>query len=494
MVVVVVILAVIAIALIVIGVWGRVVATGVFCRRCRFDLAGLDQPDTCPECGRSVVKPRSRIRARRRGVIAAAILVLLVAGAIWSTQAAPVRAWLLPRMSDRALLLALDLGMEGTDTEIENRLMDPTKPREHLVPLVERSLASVLDKRSEAPLDLQRYLVAALAGTQLTPDQLQRYVDATFRIELHMRGTAAFNHREVPVAAYFVQVGGMFDPSAPSLGQPGYTAVVALDRSGSDDPAQQFSSKKWSEHAKMDQQVRLSGGSMGWSAGMNAPIIETADGPVGVAAARVRVFDPMKPGITAERISTIRRPIEFVPPHQLGADVADDPALTSCFAEAISIDSITLSHDPSTDATTDDSVRLWMQFRSLPTCGLSGCFRVRITTGEGEPIWLTGSTTMDATPDDKTERYMISGSWSVPPTIADRIAAAETVDLLLVPDPAGAYDSARLELITGEGLRFRSLPVIVSEQAGFQAAPRGMTGWVHPERVKPDELPGLPAE
>ena len=252
-----------ALALLAWGLRGRVVARGAFCRRCKFDLAGLDQLAPCPECGRKSDRPRSRLRARRPVPIIAALMALLAAAAVWSTQSAPVQTWLLPRLPDRALVVALDLGMDGADTEIEARLMDPTRTSERLVPIVEQALVSVLKERSNAPLDQQRYLVAALAGTQLTPDQLQRFVDAAYRIELHMRDIAGFNQTTIPVSAHFVQVDGMFDASVQSIARPGYSAVYSLDRSDSPDPMQWFTSDQWPQHATMDHPVGLSGGSMG---------------------------------------------------------------------------------------------------------------------------------------------------------------------------------------------------------------------------------------
>ena len=167
---------------------------------------------------------------------------------------------------------------------------------------------------------------------------------------------------------------------------------------------------------------------------MGAPVIDTPDGPVGLAAARIRVFKPNDPDSAAELIETIRRPIEYLPPTELRAEVSADPTQTACFADAVSIDSITVSRPQQPT----DSYQLWMQIRSLPTCGLPGCFRARITTGEGDQIWLTTNTTLDATSDEAGERYLIDGSWNIPPVDAERIAASETIDLLLVPDPEGA--------------------------------------------------------
>lgn len=63
---------------------GRVVQRGVFCRRCRFDLAGIDlEPSEarCPECGSAVYQHEARrITQRRaaRGWLAVGVLLLLL--------------------------------------------------------------------------------------------------------------------------------------------------------------------------------------------------------------------------------------------------------------------------------------------------------------------------------------------------------------------------------------------------------------------------------
>ena len=39
-----------AIILLLLALRGRTIARGRFCRKCRFDLAGLTAPAACPEC------------------------------------------------------------------------------------------------------------------------------------------------------------------------------------------------------------------------------------------------------------------------------------------------------------------------------------------------------------------------------------------------------------------------------------------------------------
>lgn len=68
-------------ALLVLALRGRTIATPPRCARCGFDLSGLRDPAICPECGAALAVPRAVLTSRRRirrGVLTLAVPLLLL--------------------------------------------------------------------------------------------------------------------------------------------------------------------------------------------------------------------------------------------------------------------------------------------------------------------------------------------------------------------------------------------------------------------------------
>ncbi|MEN1706271.1 MAG: hypothetical protein AAGJ54_12260 [Planctomycetota bacterium] len=74
-------LLVLTLVMVVLGVRGKRVDDHPVCRKCRFDLDGLDGPSTCPECGRALSAKlvAAGNRRRRTGVLGLAVLPLVAA-------------------------------------------------------------------------------------------------------------------------------------------------------------------------------------------------------------------------------------------------------------------------------------------------------------------------------------------------------------------------------------------------------------------------------
>ncbi len=107
---------------------GRVIARGQFCRKCKFDLAGLDiehHESKCPECGGGVESDSSRRVLLRKSSAAGLVLgmVLLVSGAgslgIGTTGKTSVLLGVLP---DNAVFWLHDLGVDEALDEIVARV------------------------------------------------------------------------------------------------------------------------------------------------------------------------------------------------------------------------------------------------------------------------------------------------------------------------------------------------------------------------------------
>lgn len=192
-----------------VGIWawrGRVVARGRFCRRCRFDLAGLG-PDhaACPECGRDLRGPkatrRTLRRARRPGLVATAALLLAGAGSLASTagNAGPAVLGVLP---DAMVLNLHALGVDAAFTELAtHRLPSPALTDGVWDRLIADALAHQADPDAAWDPRHGEVLARALLAARLTEEQLIEYVrhgcDADIEFPARLREGAKALHGHV---------------------------------------------------------------------------------------------------------------------------------------------------------------------------------------------------------------------------------------------------------------------------------------------------------
>lgn len=171
--------------LIVIALRGRVVSRGVFCRKCRFDLAGIDlhgdQPK-CPECGRDVADQRatrSVLRHKRPIVLTLGGLLLLTGGSLLSILGSNNTARVLAVMPDRVVLTMHDMGFESAFTEIAtNRLT-------RIPPLSDDTWAELIESALEHQANTNivwdprhgEVLLQAFTHARLSPEQIEQYFE-----------------------------------------------------------------------------------------------------------------------------------------------------------------------------------------------------------------------------------------------------------------------------------------------------------------------------
>lgn len=173
--------------LIVIALRGRIVSRGVFCRKCKFDLAGIDrhgnQPK-CPECGRDVADQRSTrpvFRRKRPIVLTLGILLLLTGGSLLGIVASNNTARVLAMLPDRVLLTMHDMGFESAFTEIAtNRLTRiPPLSDDTWAELIESALEHQADETIVWDPRHGEVLLQAFTSARLSPEQIEQYFDAS---------------------------------------------------------------------------------------------------------------------------------------------------------------------------------------------------------------------------------------------------------------------------------------------------------------------------
>lgn len=182
---------------------GRITAHGTFCRKCRFDLAGLGSPATCPECGRDLSQPkatRPTLRHTNKPALIAALLCFLIAIPSLLTGSSAVRAWMLPRTSDSVLAVLDRLDLDGAHEEVIARLSDPATHRPAFAATISRALDRVLSQGVNAPSEDRAIILAALRGAQLNEPQAERYFNAVVDTRITIREKAYPSQIAVPSA------------------------------------------------------------------------------------------------------------------------------------------------------------------------------------------------------------------------------------------------------------------------------------------------------
>ena len=179
------VLFVFSMTLIVLGWRGRIVDRGVFCRGCRFDLAGIDteaEQARCPECGRDLTQPKASrpiLRQKRRAVLVLGILLLLSGCSILGVVASNNTARVFAALPDGVVIGLHDLGVDAAFTEITtNRLFRIKKPLsdETWDGLIRDAIAH--QQNTDIAWDPRQgeVLANALIDGRLTNDQVSEYL------------------------------------------------------------------------------------------------------------------------------------------------------------------------------------------------------------------------------------------------------------------------------------------------------------------------------
>jgi hypothetical protein len=468
-------LLVIAAALLILAVRGRVVARGVFCRRCRFDLTGLDRspPEAaCPECGGALARWRSTtpvLRSPRWSLVGASVILALTAAVFGVIQIPAFGAWLLPRVPDAQLVWLDRLEVRGASDEVNIRLSDPLADHSDLVPLVQVSLDALFASGADAPVEHSDRVLAAVAGAQLTEEQTARLFQAIIQVEAAVRDHAEPDAKSVPSS-----VSIRFAPDAvglrpdPANGQPtAYTLLIEIDQGGPvadgaifDAPTPRVFSRdkqitvRPSIFTFHNMRTILPDSSSDRSS-------ESVNVHVGV---RLRVVNPRTNAkvsvMKAEERENVRlgeRPAAFVELPTL------DPTEVERFARSLRVAKI----DTTVPVGKPDRPRISCFVRYTMAPPADAAFSLRVHIPHAEPIDTDTTLLLDAEEPVNVDVAGLFLSFEIPAAPdasgvnpAEQWRATETIDLVFVPDPDAAYSSPSLGPILPISLIIRDIPVI----------------------------------
>lgn len=184
--------------LLVIGLVGRGTPAGVYCKRCRFDLGGVDvQSDgaRCPECGAATNNPGARaerVRYRRPAPLWAGLIIFVLSGAILLTAMLGGAGALYARVPTNSLIKLLEWGDDEALDETLRRIALPNAAFSQ--PQWDRLIAQGLEIQADASIDWDwrwgELLSIALTENRLDPEQIKQYFVNGLAPELTVRTTA----------------------------------------------------------------------------------------------------------------------------------------------------------------------------------------------------------------------------------------------------------------------------------------------------------------
>jgi hypothetical protein len=231
-----IILLVLALVMIVLGIRGRVIERGRFCRSCRFDLQGISPDDPtarCPECGRLVSMgrtPRRVMRKRMRVVIVLGVLVFLVSGGYLGIQLSGSAGAIYRVMPNPVVL---NFSIWGSDDALD-ALIDRINTDNDAITedqwdaLIEHAFIRLDATDIEWNPHWGQVLYVATLTNRLSIDELKRYIEQISKLNLSVKDRVLAGAEDATVSIELVS----HRASASTGGQLPYRYLLKIKRSG----------------------------------------------------------------------------------------------------------------------------------------------------------------------------------------------------------------------------------------------------------------------
>lgn len=458
--------AMLALVLIALGVRGRVSQRGQFCRRCRFDLVGIDLGASgarCTECGRTITDPaarRSTLRARRRGpIIVGAIILLLYVGigAIVLSGSAPA---VMAKMPNQVVLSSAQWGSDAALDELVLRLSRaPTLADAYWSQAIEHAMTLQADQSKAWDPRWGEVLAQAWVADRLSPEQIRAYVTNGQQVEVYIRDRMHADMKFIGVSTTFT-----FDRiTAVNPVQTGLNIERAMSSSGINGVIVRGTG------AMMRSQFNIPSSGFGGSTGVTNSI------PISVNVSdwlspgdQIRVFIEFSYTLKDEAgdLVTHAGPIRFeqtvtiLEPDEPIVRVIEDPAAAKQIIGGCEIDPIVALNPEARSMSQKNTHGEFTIYFTAPSKAIAGTLNLRTEDGEeveANPLSLAAATsTMGIggmtifAREDEPERLRI----------IEQIVAAGHVDVVFRTDPTKAENNPKIDEVVNLEMIFRDVPVL----------------------------------
>ncbi len=487
-----IVLVLLAIALMLIGLRGRIAARGRFCGACRFDLQGIELPPEgapCPECGRPV-GPKRTIRPirreKRRGNIVVASVLFIIGAGLTTLHVTGNTASMFAVMPDRVVLAASERGFDEAIDELIARLGASEQPPAWVWDeAIQSALAHQIDTSQEWNPRWGEVISLAIQNNKLTKDQLAAFVRNGSNIMMWLRERIRVGD---PYVSYWCQENSG-RTSALTRADTGFMLSISNSSSGVTFEGQQHQNAQTRGGMMGSAFVLPRAGSFGSSATGSGVMIPA------------EVRDRLEPGDTFELWMDVQltltsrvndttieaEPIRFTQTVTVvGADeqivrVVDDPPAAKRTRENMSIEPIVLRN---VQADGSSGMREFastaVHFTAKPMA-VSGTLYLRRHTG-GE-LFEAATVSSQAQPVDMTQtpipqiRHSHQITIQIDTEDRERIEAFERVtsdgviDVFFRTDPAIAESNAKINEVVDLELMFVGVPVFEQGDERYQPVP-----------------------
>lgn len=188
------------------GIRGKVIARGVFCARCGFDLAGLKprhSSGACPECGQDISSARAVRtirRARRKPLLIMGVILGLAGIGLAITTSNVTTNSVLAALPTPVVDWAERNGVDGALSVLADRAVADELPASYWDHLIERGFEQQADRNTLWDPRWGDVLARAMYDRRLTNEQIAQYVKQGFLLEVVFREQVAAEARSVPVS------------------------------------------------------------------------------------------------------------------------------------------------------------------------------------------------------------------------------------------------------------------------------------------------------
>lgn len=460
---------ILAMAILAVALRGRIIQRGTFCRKCRFDLCGLDLGDQamkCPECGSPVAdtaQRRATLRARSKPLLAVAVLLLLLGTSGLYVSVFVDSNILYSYLPDRAVIALAQQGNSVALDEVVTRWSTSGEfNQEQQFELIRTALELQADRTMAWDPRWGQLLRDSIEAQRLSDEQLIAFVTNGYTHKVELRDNIRQGDDRVPYTLKTVgdRVLTTFGGVMP-YEHGGYISAWGIK---GNDPIREYDPPR-----RMMPMVLQGPESNDHWMRSTLPIVQgMTDAPIGSQISiyidiRVLLRDPERPEAIHDRTIRQEHTMTVVAPEEPIVMTTSNATDMQRQLDAIKISPVCTAEYPSSGPSngTIHFAAFTLIADDLPTA-----LAMRVSFRFGDDVVPVGTFALRTDPG---ERFAERVAWSVPtsdrPAVEEMIKRhavlleAERIDVIMHPDPDLAIVNPEILEVFDSPLIFRDIPV-----------------------------------